>query len=396
MTTQAVRVGIVGCGDIAAHYLRNAPLFKNLDYVACASRGMASAHALAEVYGLEPLTVDMLLAREDIDVVLNLTNPTAHAETVIAAVEAGKHVFVEKPLAAELSDARRMQSAAARCGRRVGVAPDTIFGAALEVARDAMDCGRIGRRLFGTASAISRGPEHRHPNPAFLYRYGGGPVHDMAVYTIATLTTLLGSIAHVSAVGTTPSATRTSNAAASRAGQIVAVEVLTSVQALLQFESGVQITLTTSWDGWPSAQPAIELHGADGALRLPDPNWFGGPVQIIDAHGITSITTDTMPTGRTNRELSSGEWVADYRGIGLAEMAQAIIDDRPHCCSVENALHCLEVMEAIIISANRRAACIAIESRHERIGTLSVSVGSLISPPLQDRHIAGRAAPALP
>ncbi|HUD93004.1 Gfo/Idh/MocA family oxidoreductase [Sphingobium sp.] len=354
-----MRVGIVGCGDIAGHYLRTMANPTDVRAVACAARSVASARRFAAAHGIEPLDVDGLLARDDIDIVLNLAHPDAHGPIGIAALEAGKHVFQEKPIATCMEDARRLMWTAARMDRRVGVAPDTLLGPPFRIAQRLVAEGVLGELVMGMAHAISIGPESRHPAPAFLYRAGAGPVLDMAPYALSILVALAGPVERVAALGRIGRSDRRAKAS----GAPLSVEVPTSVQALLRFAGGFQATLTMSWDGTGPEGPPIALHGTRASLFLPDPNWFGGAVSIVP-HGEAAETIDTspLPLGAPLRRLGSGAMVADYRGAGLADMARSIAANRPHQCSGENGLHLLEVTEAILASAAGQGDWIGIDS----------------------------------
>jgi predicted dehydrogenase len=350
-----MRIGLVGCGNISDIYLTNAQLFEDIEFVAVSSRNVESAKRTGERYELEVRSIDRLVTSDDVDIVLNLTTPRVHAAISLAAIEAGKHVYTEKPLATSLAEGKGIAAAAAVKGLRVGCAPDTVLGSGIQTARAAIDREAIGKPLIGMASVLSHGMEAWHPNPASFYQHGGGPVFDLGPYYITALVTLLGPIVSVSAVGQKGSPRRTITAEHSPfRGEAVAVDVLTSVQALLDFASGVQVTFTASWDVWRHSLPPIELHGTDGSMRLGDPDTFGGV--IATATGQSDwLETDTASNtfGRKNWPTENPQF-ANYRGLGLAEMARAIIEGRPHRASVEVSLHTLAVMSAIVESADQR------------------------------------------
>jgi len=375
-------VGIIGCGNISEDYLRLAPLFPDLHFVACASRRRETANARARAFGIAARSVEQLLASDDVDIVLNLTVPAAHAEIAIAAIEAGKHVYLEKPLATDAADGRRILRAAAAKGVRVGTAPDTVLGAAVQTARRLIDGGAIGRPLFGLAATLSHGMEHRHPDPEFFYKPGGGPVLDFGPYYIAALVTLLGPVVTVTATGQIGNATRTITAPSSRRrGEIIVVETLTTVQGLLGFASGARVSLMASWDAWRSTLPAIELHGEDGSIQLPNPNWFGGELGLARRGAAwEAIATDASPAGRGNFKLPSGATMANYRGLGLADMARAIEENRPHRANGAFAQHVLAVMSALIESATSNRT-IAITESCERPAALGDDEAAILMRP---------------
>lgn len=357
------RIGLVGCGNISEVYLHNAALFRDIAFTACADLNPAAAQAKAERHGIAQRSVDDLLRSDDVDVVLNLTIPEAHADVSLAAIEAGKHVYTEKPLAIRLADGKRIVEAARRKGVRVGAAPDTVLGAGLQTARRLVDDGTIGRPLLGLAAVLSHGMEHWHPNPGFFFRPGGGPVFDMGPYYLTALVTLLGPVASVTALGQTGFPERVISAENSPLrGQHIKVETPTTLQALLTFGSGAQITFLASWDVWRHGLPPIELHGTLGSLRVPDPNWFGGtPAVAAERADWAGTPTQALTFGKPNWPPAEKQG-ANYRGLGLADMARAIADGRPHRANGDLALHVLAVMEGILDAARLEHAVTIAES----------------------------------
>jgi predicted dehydrogenase len=360
-----MRIGLVGCGNISDIYLSNAKHFRDIDFVACADLRPEAAARQAERYGIEQREVDKLIASDDVDIVLNLTIPEVHATISQAAIEAGKHVYTEKPLATRLSDGVALMEAAKTKGVRVGCAPDTVLGGAVQEARRRMDDGEIGKPLLGVASVLSHGMEDWHPNPGFFFRAGGGPVFDMGPYYLTTLVTLLGPVASILAMGQIGFAERIVTAKGPEHGKAIKVETLTTLQALLEFRSGAQITFLASWDVWAHGLLPIELHGTAGSMRVPDPNWFGGEVAIAEgrkpwvSHATTDRTfgSETWPSGEKAH--------TNYRGVGLAEMARAIAEGRPHRANGDIGLHVLAVMDGILQSATEGKR-VAIEQGCER------------------------------
>ncbi len=366
----AMKVGVVGCGNISDAYLRHARLFADIDIVACADLKAEAAERQAERYQIKALPVADLLA-SDIDIVLNLTVPAAHAEVALQAIAAGKHVYGEKPLATTLADGVKILAAAKAKGLRVGSAPDTVLGAGYQESRALLDAGAIGRPLIGVAACLSHGMEHWHPNPDFFFKAGGGPVLDMGPYYIAALITLLGPVAEAQAVGQIGFAERivTTEGSAMK-GKPIKVETLTSVQALLSFASGAQVTFLMSWDVWRHGLAPIELHGEKGSMRLPDPNTFAGEIWVAEGRTDWRLyATDRRVFGKAN-EPPEGPDHANYRALGLAEMARAISEKRPHRASGELGLHTLAIMEGILRAATERKT-IAIGSPCERPAPLS-------------------------
>ncbi|MDR3483456.1 MAG: Gfo/Idh/MocA family oxidoreductase [Bradyrhizobium sp.] len=350
-------IGVLGVGSIADVYVRNAALMRNYGVVAVAGRDVARTRQRAGAWGVEADTPERLVRRDDIDVVLNLTPPTAHYATTMAALDAGKHVFCEKPLGISFAEACSLVEAADKHGLRLGVAPDTILGAGIQKARAMIDAGAIGQPLMATASILYHGADNWHPNPSFFYRAsGGGPVHDVGPYFLAALMVLLGPVERVQATGFKGFATRTFTAEGPEKGLTVPVEVMTSVLALATFRSGVQAALTASWDVWQTSQPDLEIHGTLGSLSLPHPNWHGGPLKYArPGGGWEDIPLGDEPLAQLNWPPAAPER-ANYRGIGLAEMIDAIDVGRPHRTSAQLALHIVEAADAIVASAGSGGA----------------------------------------
>lgn len=382
-----MRVGIIGCGNISDIYATNGPLFRDIGFVACADLIPAAADRLSNKFGLRKMTVDDLLAADGIDAVLNLTIPGVHAEVSLAAIANGKHVYSEKPLATNLSDGKAIVSAASAAGLRVGAAPDTVLGAGIQRARQAIDGGEVGQILTGTAAIMSKGMEHWHPNPAFFYQKGGGPVLDIGPYYITTLITLLGPVRSVRATGQISPVERRFGAEGPNKGKAFPVDTFTTVNAVLSFESGANISFIASWDVWRHGMLPFELHGTGASLRVPDPDTFGGAVEISsndpqlnmhdpDQAGLRGqrvdwriIPTQDLVFGGINYPFGNPV-MANYRGLGLAEMACAIAEGRPHRASGELALHALAVMLGILEAAETDSI-VAIEHACARPAALT-------------------------
>ena len=347
-----MRIGLVGCGNISDIYLQNVPRFRDIVFTTCADLNADAAKRQAVRYTIEARSVADVLKSDDVDIVLNLTIPGAHAEVSLQAIDAGKHVYSEKPLATVVADGVAIVAAAKAKGRRVGSAPDTVLGAGIQEARALIDAGAIGKPLTGLAAVMSHGMEHWHPNPGFFYCPGAGPVFDMGPYYLSALVTLLGPVASVQATGQIGFEERIVTTPSSPArGQKIKVETLTNVHALLDFASGAHVTVLASWDVWKHGVPPIELHGQKASLRLPDPNWFGGDLQIAGQNEEWRvIQTDDKTFGVRNWPKAGPKFVND-RGLGLAEMARAIVDQRPHRANGDVALHVLAVMAGILKAA---------------------------------------------
>ncbi len=353
----SLNVGIIGCGNISGIYLQNIPAYRGITLRACADMRPEVAQAQAGRFGIEAMSVDQLLASGDIDLVVNLTIPAAHFGVSLAALSAGKHVFSEKPLAVDFEQGRRLVDEAEARGLHLGCAPDTFLGAGGRLARKLVDDGVVGRILSGTAFLMSHGMEHWHPDPEFFFKPGGGPILDMAPYYLSALINLAGPVKRVVAMSSIGFPERTITTESSpRKGERITVETPTHVMALLEFASGAQVTFSMSWDVWKHGHPAIELYGTEGSLRVPDPNFFGGHVEITERGGDwRSVDSSEMPLGAAN--WRSPNWAPDapsranYRALGLADLASAVLNGTPHRSSGRLGLHVLEVMHSILEGA---------------------------------------------
>lgn len=342
-------IGIMGCGNISAAYLRLAPLFSGMEIRACADLNPDASKARAAEFGIRAETIDALTRADDIDIVVNLTVPTAHYDVSRTVLEAGKHVYSEKPFVLTVDEGRRLAELAKGKGLRVGSAPDTFLGGAHQQARNLVDSGAIGAITSGTCHVMSHGMEDWHPNPDFFFQKGGGPVLDVGPYYITNLVQLIGPVKRVAALSSIPSAERTIKSQP-RSGEKIAVETPTTIHALLEFHSGATITMGASWDVWRHGHAPMELYGVDGSLYLPDPNFFSGTVEVMNGGtGAVEQPVWEHPLGVPN-EMHGDVNMANYRAAGLSDMAHAISDNRPHRCSLELALHVVEIMTAILES----------------------------------------------
>ncbi|MGN6548927.1 MAG: Gfo/Idh/MocA family protein [Pararhizobium sp.] len=346
-------VGVIGCGNISVTYLKYAPLFKGLRIVACADIDPAAAKARAAEFDVEAESVEALLANPAVDVVINLTIPSAHFDVSRRALEAGKHVYSEKPLVLSLEDGESLRALAREKGLAVGSAPDTFLGGAHQHARQAVDDGAIGRIVAGTCHVMSHGMEHWHPNPDFFFKPGAGPILDIGPYYIANLINLIGPVKRVAALTSMATPTRTISSKP-RAGETISVETPTNIHALLEFEQGATVTLSASWDVWAHRHAPMELYGTEGSLFLPDPNFFGGTVETSELGGpIKPLESWDHPLGIPNQEHKQG-MMANYRTAGLADMALALIEGREPRCSLDRALHGVDVMTSILKSGEEK------------------------------------------
>ncbi len=329
-------VGVIGCGNICGTYFKNMPTFSVLRVQACADLDMAKATAKAEEFGITAMTVDELLADPSIDIVLNLTIPMVHAEIALRAIAAGKHVYNEKPLAIAREDAQQILAAAAAKGVRVGGAPDTVLGGAHQTCRKVIADGWIGTPIAVTGFMLGGGPERWHPNPGFFYEVGGGPMFDMGPYYLTSMVSFLGSVRRVTGSAQISSPERIATAQ-NNFGTHIPVKTPTHIAGVLDFAAGGVGTIIMSFDAPGGGNlPCMEIYGTEGTLSIPDPNFFGGVPRI---------------RRRGEREFSDIPLIYNYtdneRGLGVADMATAIITGRDHRANGEMAYHVLDIMHAI-------------------------------------------------
>jgi predicted dehydrogenase len=339
--TEALRVGVVGCGMIAARYVEDAGAFERWRPVACADLDARTADAFAERHGLRAFGVEELIADSDVDLVLNLTPPQAHAAIAAAALAAGKHVYTEKPLAATAAEGRELVAEAARRGLRLGCAPDTFLSSAYETGRRLIATGAIGTPVGAAATMLVGGPDGWHPNAEMFFQTGGGPLLDIAPYYLTALVSLLGPIESVAAFAEMPTPQRTLGAGA-RAGETIQVEVPTHAAAILRMESGPLVALTVSFETRGQYVSGLNVYGTGGTLALPDANAFTGEVVL------------TGPAGEAETVEYEARGAQETRGIGIEELALALAEGRPHRANANLALHVLEAAEAAVVSAETR------------------------------------------
>jgi predicted dehydrogenase len=362
VSAEPLGIGLIGCGTISETYVETLAGSDEVRILRCADLDPERARAVASAAGATASGTEEILGDERIALVLNLTPPAQHADVALTALSAGKHVYGEKPLAATREQARRVLDEATLRDLDVGCAPDTFLGPSWQRARELVDTGMVGTPVAARATMLGPGPESWHPDPAFLYRTGGGPLLDMGPYYLTALVSLLGPVARVSASGRRTFDVRPVTGGP-RVGDLLSVEVPTHVAAVLEHEAGAIATLVTSFDCWDDVH-SVELWGTEGTLLLPDPNSYEGIVR------------------RRGRELN-GKWEATgrddepyRRGLGVVEMAQAIRSGDAPRAGGALAFHVLDVLLSILDAADT-GSVVDVASRCERPRPLgdSVAVG---------------------
>ncbi|MEM7445334.1 MAG: Gfo/Idh/MocA family oxidoreductase [Pseudomonadota bacterium] len=351
------RVGLIGCGRISDIYLQTCKKFSELEIVACASLDIAESRAKAAQFGIpracEP---DAILADPTIDCVLNLTIPSAHAEISLAALNAGKHVYSEKPFVTDLEDGRRILALAETKGLCVGNAPDTFLGGRLQTCRKLLDAGVIGAPTAVAAYVGTHGVERHNPNPDFYYQAGGGPMLDLGPYYLSAMVFLLGPVSRVCGMSRRTFDQRMIETPA-RYGEVIDVEIDTHVLGMLEFSSGVIGSISTSFDVWDSQTPRLEIYGENGTICIPDLDPIHG-ANVFEGE-VWFRTRETSRWTYKPRVPGLDDWQVaenthgfneDSRGLGLLDLVYAVRNRRPVRASGEMAQHVVEIMSGILDS----------------------------------------------
>ncbi len=352
---QTVKIGIIGCGNISTKYFATVESFRILEVKSCADLRHERAEESAAKYGCEAVSTKDLLQDKEIEIVVNLTIPKAHSEICLAAIEAGKNVFTEKPLATNRKDGAKILAAAEEKGVRVGSAPGTFLGGGLQTCRKLIDEGAIGRPVAAAAFMMSHGHESWHPDPAYYYKEGAGPMFDMGPYYLTALTTLLGPVTRISGSAGIQIGERTITSEP-KYGEKIVVETPDHVAGTLEFENGAIGTIITTFATWHSSLPRIEIYGTEGSLSVPDPNTLAGPVRIAPAG---QREWENVPLTHSHTE-SREKW-----GIAVADMAHAIVGGRPHRATGKQAYHVLDLMQGFL-EAPQEGKYHIVESTFER------------------------------
>ena len=356
-------IGLIGCGNIAETYFRAQDYFNNITFIACADKFPDAANKCAEQYKIKSLSVDEILNDDDVDIILNLTIPQAHFEVSKLALEAGKHVYSEKPISISYDEAKELLELANKKKLYFGNAPDTFLGGGIQLSRQFIDEGSIGKVLTGNFIFAFPGVQEFHPNPESWFQAGGGPVIDMGPYFFTALVNLLGPAKNVRARGVKFSEKRKIETGP-KAGKEFSVDIPTSFMMNIEFHNGSIIQGFLSFDVQNHARNHIELYGSIGSIIVPDPNMFGGPVLIAKELGSEwkEHSVENMHLGKTNIVNHSGRSneaarQSNYRGVGLSEMIYSIENKKPHRCSAELAFHILDIIETTLNAAVTNEEC---------------------------------------
>ncbi len=359
-----VRIGFIGCGVISHTYISNIKaMFPWLEIIACSATTIEKARKVADQYGIpKALSTEELLQDPEIEIVVNLTTPAVHTEINRKVLNAGKHLFCEKPFALSLAEVGEIMELAKSKGLMVGCAPETFLGAGLQTCRKAIDEGWIGRPVMVTANMTSHGTETWHAAPEFYYKKGAGPMLDMGPYYLTALVALLGPISRTACFKSIGSSTRTIYSNPLR-GKTIEVEVPTSYTGILQFVSGVHANINMSFDIWHSTLPKLEIYGTEGTLIVPDPNMFGGKIKIFRKEKVLDSLNQGFYSGQERLFSTAYEELQELpqlfeepleymRGLGIMDMAYALVNHRKHRANEELTYHVTEALLSFDEAAN--------------------------------------------
>jgi predicted dehydrogenase len=336
----SVGVGIVGTGVISDTYLENLGSFPDVEVVAVGDIIPEKAKAQGEKYGVKTAGEPELVYDDpDVQLIVNLTIPAEHVGVSEKAIAAGKHVWSEKPLGLDRAQVKGLLEKAAAAGVRVGSAPDTLLGPGFQSAKRAIQSGVIGEPMFASTAFQTQGPDLWHPNPAFLFARGAGPLLDMGPYYFGALISLLGPVARIAALGRKKQDVRTIHTGPN-AGETFPVEVPSTIQLVTAFEGGAQAQSLLSFDSALERHGVFEVHGTEGSIVIPDPNMFEGRIASVKPLGV-------LRDGDRHEQ----EWIdvpqtgtVTGRGLGALDMVRAIAEGRPHIASGELGLHIVDVL----------------------------------------------------
>ena len=324
-------IGIVGTGNIAGGYAKDALTHPEIRLVAATDLDPSRAAAFAEAHGCHAhASLDDLLSDDAVDIVINLTVHHAHYEVTKRALEAGRHVYSEKPLALRSSEAQELVELASARGVRLGCSPSTFLGEAQQTAAAWVRGGRLGRVRAIYAEVNWGRIETWHPAPAPFFEVGA--LFDVGVYPLTLVTTMLGPARSVRAWAWDLMPERQTVD-----GTVFRIGSPDLVVAAIELDGGPVLRLTTSfYVGQPAKQTgSLEFHGDDASLALGSFQEFDATVEVGPYGGQYAPVPHVRPA---------------YRGIawarGVAEMAAAIAEDRPHRASAEQAAHIVDILEA--------------------------------------------------
>ena len=353
------KVGLIGCGHIAETYFRAHKYFNNFKIIKCADIKEKAAKKCASTYKIKSLNVKEILNDDEIEIILNLTPPKSHYQIAKKALLNGKHVYSEKPLAINLKDGKELLKIANKKKLYLGNAPDTFLGGGNQKSKELLESDILGKVKLGNAIFAFPGVQSYHPDPEpWFAKKEGGPVIDMGPYYLTALVNLLGPAKEVKAASLMKGAKFRTIGIGPKKGKKIKVECPTTYFTTIVFENNSIIRLTLSFDVIAHQRNHIELYGTKGSMIVPDPNMFGGSVYVCKKLGKPwqKFKTNKMALGKINIRTQSSRanespTNANYRGVGLAEMAYCIEHKKKHRCNGEVSVHVLDLIQSTMYSA---------------------------------------------
>ena len=354
-----LNIGLIGCGHISETYFRSRDYFNNINITTCADINSEVSKKCANEYNIKFKDVDDLLSDNEIDVILNLTNPTSHYQTIKKTLLAGKHSYCEKPLSINFDQGRELIELANSNKVYLGNAPDTFLGGGGQLTKKIIDSGEVGDIKLGNFTFAFPGVQSWHPNPEPWFIEGGGPILDMGPYYYTMLVNLLGPAKNIIAHSTTVSKFRKIGDGPNKNNKFE-VKVPTSYYIVIEFQNDAIIQGFLSFDVINHQSNFMDFYGTKGSIIGPDPNMFGGPIQVSlnEAGNWKEYSTEDMRLGKTNIFNESGRsnesaTNANYRGVGLSDMIYSIENNIEHRCNGKLVLHVLDMLDTTIKSAEQ-------------------------------------------
>ena len=341
-SSQPVGVGIIGCGDVSGRYIRNISQINNLQIISVSDKDLNKARRVASEFNLNVVPIEDMFVDQEIEIVLNLTPPSVHAKINLMAVKYGKHIYSEKPLAVSREEAQEILELAKTKNILVGSAPDNFLGPTLQLVRQLIDRGAIGKPLAASAFLATRGPELFHPTPQIYYQSGAGPLFDLGPYCLTAFCALFGPVAKVAATTKVLMRDRVVIRKGTDKGSTFRSQVPTIINSFITFHSGVIADMTLSFDVWASRKPLFEIYGEEGSISIPGPSKFCSELFLR----------------RANEEDWESVPLPDFpicgRGIGIADMAYALRYGSDHKTNGKMAFHVLDIMHTILESSQQQ------------------------------------------
>jgi predicted dehydrogenase len=353
---ESVKVGIIGCGVISNTYIMDMRrlYFNEIEIRAVSDLDIEKARASADKYQISrTYSIDEMLDDPKIELIINLTPPKAHFDLNMKILNAGKHLYCEKPFAMNVEEAVKIAELAKKKKLKVGCAPDTFMGSSIMTCRKLLADGWIGKPLYVNANMMNCGVETWHPSPEPFYQQGGGPIYDMGGYYFTTIVSMFGSVKSIYAVSSKGFSKRTKYIG-KQIGKKFSVDIPTFYSFILKTKSGVIVTMNMSFDIWKSNLPLFEIYGTKGTLSVPDPNHHGGTPEIYRKEQTLGkcFGNGNLDDNQFYRIPELEQDVGEYvRGMGVADLATAIKNNTQNTANIDLAIHVLEIMTGVMESA---------------------------------------------